>query len=109
MGTAWDKCVVDENGVKNVVTLQCFPVIFERFLIGFLILAGTTAVIMIIIAAIRFIFSGGDAKQVESARNVLTFAIVGLVVVLLAGFIVSLVAYITGVPCLNLAGFTNCQ
>ena len=94
---------------KGVATLQCLPILFERFVIGMLILAGTTAVIMIIVSGIKLIFSGGEAKQVEAARNNLTYAIIGLIVVLSASLIINLVAYVTGVPCINFAGFKNCQ
>ena len=106
MTEIWQHCVAPGT---NIATLDCFPIIFQRFASGALILAGITAVIMIAFGGIKLIFAGGDAKQVEGARHTLTYAIIGLVVILLAGLIVSLIALITGVTCINIAGFENCQ
>lgn len=47
-------------------------------------LAGTIAVIVIIVAGIMYTTSSGDAGRVTKAKNLLTYSIVGLVVVLMA-------------------------
>lgn len=52
---------------------------------------GIVAVIMIIVAGIRFVLSGGDSGNVTSARNTIIYAIVGLVIVALAQIIVQFV------------------
>ena len=85
----------------SVVTLDCVPIFFERFIFAALILAGTIAVIIIIVSGIKFLLSGGDAKKVEGARKSLTYAIIGLILILSASFIVSLIGQITGVTCLD--------
>lgn len=46
--------------------------------------AGTVAVIMIIISGIMYVISTGDAPKVARAKNILTYSIVGLVVVISA-------------------------
>lgn len=46
--------------------------------------AGVAAVIMIIVSAVQFITSGGDASKVATARNALLAAVIGLIVVLMA-------------------------
>ncbi len=45
---------------------------------------GIAAVIMIIVGGFRFITSGGNQDKVKGAKNTLTYAIIGLVVVALA-------------------------
>lgn len=55
------------------------------------ILAGIAGVIMIIISGIRFITSSGDPNTVEGARNTLLYAVIGLVVAVIAQ---SLVAFV---------------
>ena len=66
------------------------------------IIVGIIAVIMIIIGALRFITSGGDSGKVASARSTIIYAIVGLVIVALAQFIVKFVlAKATGVDNAN--------
>jgi hypothetical protein len=48
------------------------------------IVAGIIAVIMIIIAGVKFMTSGGDAGKVASARSSVIYAIIGLVIVVLS-------------------------
>jgi len=52
---------------------------------------GIVAVIMIIVAGFKYITSGGDTNKVTSAKNALIYAIVGLIIVALAQFIVRVV------------------
>jgi hypothetical protein len=53
--------------------------------------AGAAAVILILVSGIRFITAGGDANQASSARRTLIYALVGLVVIVLARAIIALV------------------
>lgn len=55
------------------------------------IIVGIVAVIMIIIGGFRYITSGGESGNVSGAKNTLIYAIVGLVIVALAQFIVHFV------------------
>jgi hypothetical protein len=55
------------------------------------IIIGIAAVVMIMIAGLKYITSSGDASAVKSAKDGLLYAIVGLVVVALAQTIVRFV------------------
>lgn len=55
------------------------------------IVVGVVAVIMIIFGGLKYITSGGDSSNVSSAKNTIIYAIVGLVIVALAQFIVRFV------------------
>jgi cytochrome bd-type quinol oxidase subunit 2 len=57
----------------------------------FSIVVGVVSVIMIIVGGFRYITSGGDSGNVSSAKNTIIYAIIGLVVVALAQFIVQFV------------------
>ena len=52
------------------------------FVVGFI------SVLMIIIGGLKYITSGGDSNGVNSAKNTILYAVVGLVIVLLAQVIV---------------------
>jgi len=52
------------------------------------IIVGIAAVIVIIIAGFKYITSGGEASKIASAKTTLIYALVGLVVVVLAQVIV---------------------
>lgn len=55
------------------------------------LVAGVIAVIMIIVAGLKFITSQGDAGAVSSARSTVIYALVGIVIVLLSQVIVRFV------------------
>lgn len=52
---------------------------------------GAVSVIMIIIGGFRYITSGGESSSVSGAKNTIIYAIIGLVVVVLAQLIVQFV------------------
>ena len=55
------------------------------------VIVGIVAVIMIIYGGFRYITSGGDSGNVSNAKNTILYAIIGLVIVALAQFIVKFV------------------
>lgn len=57
----------------------------------FSIVVGVVSVIMIIIGGLKYITSSGDSNNVTSAKNTILYAIIGLIVVALAQFIVQFV------------------
>jgi len=94
--------------VNGIPTLGCIIPLFQRIVFWAIVLSGITAVIFIIFAGFKYITSRGDAKQVEGARKTLTFAIVGLILVLSAFLIIVLISNITGVKCIQNFGFSAC-
>lgn len=84
----------------GVATLDCLPNLFQNIISWLLYFAGAAAVFLIILSGIKFITSGGEAKQAEEARKTLTYAVIGLVVILLAFFIISIISHVTGVACI---------
>lgn len=55
------------------------------------VVVGVVAVIMIVFGGLKYITSGGESSNVSSAKNTILYAIIGLVVVALAQFIVRFV------------------
>lgn len=113
-GNDWGSCVKNvqvDNGrsTVQVPSLDCIPSVFQNVIGAALLFAGVVALFFIIYSGIKFILSGGDAKQVEGARNTLTYAIIGLLVILLSFFIINLIGGITGVTCIQMFGFNNCK
>lgn len=80
---------------NDVATINCIPSLFNAATMAFLIFAGMVALFIIAWGAIRMITSGGDSKQIDSARRMISFSIVGLIVVLSAFSLVNLVGYLT--------------
>lgn len=53
--------------------------------------AAIIAVLIIIIGGIRYATSNGDASQIKSAKNTILYAVVGLIVIIMATAITSFV------------------
>jgi hypothetical protein len=94
---SWDSCV--QNGIA---TLKCLPVAFNNVINAALLLSGVVAVILIILSGIKFISSGGDPVKVEGAKKTMTYAIIGLVIIVMAFFLLKVLSTITGVDCKTL-------
>jgi ABC-type Fe3+ transport system permease subunit len=56
-----------------------------------LFLVGLIAVLMIVIAGFRFVTSNGDANTVSSAKNTIIYAVIGIVIAVMAYAIVNFV------------------
>ena len=75
----------DTSGGANVNTLV-------KTIINILsVLVGVVAVIMIIVGGLKYITSNGDSSAISSAKNTIIYAIIGLVIVAMAQFIVQFV------------------
>jgi cytochrome bd-type quinol oxidase subunit 2 len=59
------------------------------------VVAGVAAVIMIIVAGLRYVTSGGKEEGIKNAKNTIMYAIIGLVIVALAQLIVHFVLHNT--------------
>jgi hypothetical protein len=57
----------------------------------FSIIVGIVAVIMIIVGGFKYITSGGDSGNITSAKNTIIYAVIGLIIVALAQFLVQFV------------------
>ncbi len=57
----------------------------------FSIVVGVAAVIMIIVAGLKYVTSSGDSTSTASAKNTILFAVIGLIVVSLAQILVRFV------------------
>lgn len=68
-----------------------FDSIISTVINVFSIIVGIVAVIMLIVSGFKFITSGGESNSVASAKKGIIYAIIGLVVVALAQFIVHFV------------------
>ena len=72
----------DNSGLNKILTLV---INIFSFIVGFV------AVLMIIIGGFKYITSGGDSNNISSAKNTLIYALVGLVIVVLAQVLVRFV------------------
>lgn len=77
--------------------------IVSFFVSAIAVVAVLAALVFIIIGAFQWITSGGDKGKVESARNHIIAAIIGLVIVVLSFVIINVITTVLGIgPITNL-------
>jgi len=90
----WGSCV---DKVFGVATLSCFECIFQNLINIAIRLGGVIVFIMILIGGFSLLTAGDDPKKVQKAHNTITFAVIGLVLLILAWFILVFIEKFTGV------------
>jgi hypothetical protein len=92
------------QGDTNVSALSGLTLerIISALIKGSLIVAAVVFFFILVMGGIKWIASGGDKGQTEAARNQITAALVGLIIVFAAWAIVQLVNTFFGVNIFNL-------
>lgn len=93
----WSDCREDIGGGEHAATIQCLECIFKDFLNIATALAGLAVFVMFLVGGFRYLTSMGDPKGTEAAKNTLTYAVVGLVLIIGAWFILQFIKEFTGV------------
>ncbi len=79
------------NVIANIPQYCRIEFVYQKFINTALYFIGIVAVIAVIYGGYLYMTAGGNAAQVKKGRSVLTWAIIGLVVVLAAAVIVNVV------------------
>ena len=82
---------------KGYADLTQLETIFSNVLNIITILAGFSALLMLTIGAFRYIVAQGDPKAVAAARSTITWAIAGLIFLVVAWLLILFVETFTGV------------
>ncbi len=88
---------MNQCAIQGVATIGCLPVLFANLVGSLTELAVVGVFIMLLVGGFKFLFAGGDAKKLESARNTVTQAIIGIVIMSLAYLILLTIQTFTGV------------
>jgi len=67
-----------------------------------LIIAGLATFVYLVLGGFSYITSGGDKTAVESAKNKLTYAFIGFIIIVLAWAITKLMGYLFGIDIFDL-------
>ncbi len=90
-GTTLDVSSTSECQVSTAESQTKANDIIKTVINIFSLIVGIVSVIMIIFGGLKYITSGGDSNNVSSAKNTIIYAVIGLVIVALAQFIVQFV------------------
>ena len=83
--------------MEDPARIKDLEVVFRNVLNIVVRFAGVAAFIMIIIGGFQYLTAGGDPKKAESAKNTLTYAILGLALIIISWFILKFIQEFTGV------------
>ncbi len=88
----------------NVATVQGFECIFSNIVSVVTLLVGLAVFVMLVTGGFKYLTSGGDAKAQEQAKGTMTYAVLGLVLIIAAYLILKFISNFTGVQ--SLLNFT---
>ena len=80
------------GGINGIVNMTGEELLANALNLTYFI-AGIVAVIVIIVAGILYVTSSGDPAKVTKAKNTITYAVVGLVIILVA---FTITGFVTG-------------
>ena len=86
-------------------TANKFESLFTTIVGVLTVIAGIWFIFVLFIGAIGWITAGGDKGAVETARKRIANGITGLVITVIAIFLISLIGQLLGFDILNLSGF----
>lgn len=89
--------VVIDGQTIEVATIQGFECILRIIFNLAIRLAGIIVFIIFIIGGFKYLTAGGDQEKIQSAQKTLTYAIGGLVLIILAWFILFFIEKFTGI------------
>jgi len=90
-----DQC--PENEICNPLGVDTFTELLAKILKWFTIVSAPIAAIMIIVGGFQYITSSGDQSKVKKAKDTITWAVVGWVIILLAWSIVLVIKNFLGI------------
>lgn len=93
---------------SQIPQLSCVGPLLQTIIHWAFYFVGAVAIILILYASVRFITSRGDAKQIGEARQILTYALIGLIIVLTSVALFYIVTNIIGITCIQSFGFDTC-
>lgn len=82
------------NDIAKISDLQD---VFKNVVSAAMGFAGIVLFVLLLVGGFKYITSGGDPKATESAQKTITYAIMGLVLILVSYLILVLIRTITGV------------
>jgi len=79
------------RGVDQAATLFGATGIFTTISNVMLFIVGAISVIMVIVGGLRYVISGGNSSNITAAKNTILYAIVGLIISIMAYAIINFV------------------
>ena len=92
---------LQDTSIGNVTQFQSIGALITSWLPNVYILGGILVLILIIASGLMWIGNAGNIKKIEEAQKILTFAIMGFILLFASYWIIQIIQVLTGVPILN--------
>jgi len=97
----WDQRLVDGKNpycvINGTATIQGIMCLLANVMSVTLTLLGIVGFVMFVFGSIKWMLSGGNSQELESAKKTITFAFIGLGLALCSFLIINIIARFTGV------------
>jgi len=80
----------------GVARISDLTVLFDKVVSAALGFAGIVLFVLLVTGGFQYITSGGDPKAVDSAQKTITYAVLGLILVLASYLILVVISKVTG-------------
>ncbi len=90
-------CVGPTEGSADVATIQGLECLIANIFTVIITLIGLAGFVMFCLGGITWMASGSDSKNTATARQTMTYAVIGIVVTLSAFIILNFIASFTGI------------
>ncbi len=90
-------CVGPAPGQQDVATIQGLECLIANIFTVIITVIGLAGFVMFVIGGLTWMIAGGDTNKVATARNSMTYTVIGMVVTLSAFIILNLIASFTGI------------
>jgi len=91
-------CPTDGIVFCNPLQACDFQELIDKIMNFIFALAVVAAPLIIIVGALQLVTSGGDPKKIGAGKNMITYALIGLSIILLARGIVAMIKQAMGAP-----------
>lgn len=81
--------VKEAAGCSGYGTPDKLPNLIQNILLAIIAVAGTIAVVFIVVGGINYITSSGDTNKIQKAKNTILYACIGLIICVLSFAIVN--------------------
>jgi len=89
------------TGLEGRVSFDNIGTLLGNIIIAAMVISGLMVFFYLIMGGIQYISSGGDKAQAEAARDKITYALIGLVIVIGSFAIIKLIEQFFGLSILN--------
>ncbi|QQS39071.1 hypothetical protein IPM62_00420 [Candidatus Woesebacteria bacterium] len=89
------------GGTGCAVPISGFNMLFSNILNVIVEIAAVVLFLMLVVGGFKYLTSGGNPKATESAKQTLTYAIFGMIIVAGAFLIIQVIEQFTGAPINN--------